>query len=249
MGTSSYVLAGTHKSESLAFASACHGAGRAMSLHKALKHWHGRQVVDDLAARGIIVQSTSSRGIAEEAPPARTRTSPPWSTRPMKRGWRASRPLAAADLRKGIRGQALEKITLLLAGDVMLGRGIDQVMPEPLPPVLYEPWVHGAREYVRLAEKATGAIPAPVDMAYVWGDALAEMSMRASAATLHGCGDLVNDYEGIKPHGRQRSDLGCLYGVTLDRSNGRLVRLEIVNLETAVTRGGSHGPARASTTA
>ena len=70
MGTSSYVLAGTHESESLAFSSACHGAGRAMSRHEALKHWRGRQVVDDLAARGIIVKSATSRGIAEEAPGA-----------------------------------------------------------------------------------------------------------------------------------------------------------------------------------
>ncbi len=70
MGTSSYVMAGTQQSESLAFSSACHGAGRAMSRHEALKHWHGRQVVDDLAARGIIVKSVSSRGIAEEAPGA-----------------------------------------------------------------------------------------------------------------------------------------------------------------------------------
>jgi tRNA-splicing ligase RtcB len=70
MGTGSYVLAGTNESESLAFSSACHGAGRAMSRHEALKHWHGRQVVDDLAARGIVVKSASSRGIAEEAPGA-----------------------------------------------------------------------------------------------------------------------------------------------------------------------------------
>jgi tRNA-splicing ligase RtcB len=70
MGTSSYVLAGVPASKSLAFASACHGAGRAMSRHEASKHWNGRQVVDDLAARGIIVKSASSRGIAEEAPGA-----------------------------------------------------------------------------------------------------------------------------------------------------------------------------------
>lgn len=70
MGTSSYVLAGTQASEALAFSSACHGAGRAMSRHAALSHWHGRQVVDELAARGIIVKSASSRGIAEEAPGA-----------------------------------------------------------------------------------------------------------------------------------------------------------------------------------
>jgi len=70
MGTGSYVLAGTARSESLAFSSACHGAGRAMSRHQAAARWRGRQVVDELAARGIIVRSPSSRGIAEEAPGA-----------------------------------------------------------------------------------------------------------------------------------------------------------------------------------
>src|SRR5512146_2128443 len=70
MGTGSYVLAGTARSESLAFSSACHGAGRAMSRHQALKTWHGREVVDALAARGILIRSPSSRGIAEEAPQA-----------------------------------------------------------------------------------------------------------------------------------------------------------------------------------
>jgi tRNA-splicing ligase RtcB (3'-phosphate/5'-hydroxy nucleic acid ligase) len=70
MGTGSYVLAGTHESEALAFSSACHGAGRSMSRHQALKQWQGRQVVDDLAAQGITVRSPSSRGVAEEAPGA-----------------------------------------------------------------------------------------------------------------------------------------------------------------------------------
>ncbi len=70
MGTASYVLAGTAASESLAFSSACHGAGRRMSRHAALKRWKGRRVVDDLAARGIMIRSRSSRGVAEEAPGA-----------------------------------------------------------------------------------------------------------------------------------------------------------------------------------
>jgi tRNA-splicing ligase RtcB len=70
MGTGSYVLAGTKESEALAFSSACHGAGRAMSRHQALRTWKGRKVVDDLAARGILIKSPSMRGIAEEAPEA-----------------------------------------------------------------------------------------------------------------------------------------------------------------------------------
>jgi tRNA-splicing ligase RtcB len=70
MGTASYILAGTAESERLAFSSSCHGAGRAMSRHAALHRWRGRQVVDELAARGIIVRTPSMRGVAEEAPGA-----------------------------------------------------------------------------------------------------------------------------------------------------------------------------------
>jgi tRNA-splicing ligase RtcB len=70
MGTVSYVLAGTRESEAAAFSSACHGAGRAMSRHQAQRTWRGRAVVDELAARGIVVKSLSMRGIAEEAPQA-----------------------------------------------------------------------------------------------------------------------------------------------------------------------------------
>ncbi len=70
MGTSSYVLAGTEESESRAFSSACHGAGRSMSRHQARKRWHGRQLMDELAAHGIVIRSPSARGVAEEAPGA-----------------------------------------------------------------------------------------------------------------------------------------------------------------------------------
>ncbi|KPJ80151.1 MAG: tRNA-splicing ligase [Gammaproteobacteria bacterium SG8_30] len=70
MGTSSYVLAGTDAGEQLAFSSACHGAGRAMSRHQAARRWKGRSVVEDMAERGIVVKSPSLRGVAEEAPGA-----------------------------------------------------------------------------------------------------------------------------------------------------------------------------------
>ncbi len=70
MGTGSYILAGTSESEERAFSSACHGAGRAMSRHQASRTWRGREVIEALAARGIIVRSPSMRGVAEEAPEA-----------------------------------------------------------------------------------------------------------------------------------------------------------------------------------
>ena len=70
MGTASYILAGTRKSEELAFSSACHGAGRAMSRRQATRRWQGRNVIKELDERGILIRSPSLRGVAEEAPGA-----------------------------------------------------------------------------------------------------------------------------------------------------------------------------------
>ena len=70
MGTASYVLVGTRESMDLAFGSACHGAGRAMSRHAALRRWRAREVIDELAGRGILVRGHSFRDVAEEAPGA-----------------------------------------------------------------------------------------------------------------------------------------------------------------------------------
>jgi tRNA-splicing ligase RtcB len=70
MGTRSYVLVGTNESERLAFSSASHGAGRAMSRHAALRRWRGRKLVDDLATEGVLIRTRSMRGVAEEAPGA-----------------------------------------------------------------------------------------------------------------------------------------------------------------------------------
>jgi len=70
MGTASYVLAGAASSERLALSSACHGAGRGMSRHQASRRWNGRTLIDELAARGVLIRSPSMRGVAEEAPGA-----------------------------------------------------------------------------------------------------------------------------------------------------------------------------------
>lgn len=66
-------------------------------------------------------------------------------------------------------------LTLFLCGDVMTGRGIDQVLPHPNPPQLMEPYVTSALRYVELAERANGPIRKPVDFPYIWGEALAEL--------------------------------------------------------------------------
>ena len=70
MGTASYVLVGTREGMELAFGSACHGAGRSMSRHQALRQWQGRDVGKELGLRGIVIRSPSLRGVAEEAPGA-----------------------------------------------------------------------------------------------------------------------------------------------------------------------------------
>ena len=70
-------------------------------------------------------------------------------------------------------------LTLFLCGDVMLGRGIDQILPRPGDPTLRESVVRDARQYVELAEEVNGQIPRPVDLAWVWGDALPALDAAA----------------------------------------------------------------------
>ena len=74
--------------------------------------------------------------------------------------------------------------TLFLCGDVMTGRGIDQIQPQSCDPALYEPYVRDAREYVALAEAEHGAVPRCVAPAYVWGDALEALARAAPAARI-----------------------------------------------------------------
>ena len=63
-------------------------------------------------------------------------------------------------------------IVIFLCGDVMTGRGIDQILPHPSEPFIPEFYLSDAREYVKLAEQANGSIPASVSFSYIWGDAL-----------------------------------------------------------------------------
>lgn len=66
-------------------------------------------------------------------------------------------------------------IVIFMVGDVMTGRGIDQILPHSSDPILYEDYVTDARRYVQLAERASGPIPRDADFSYVWGDALDEL--------------------------------------------------------------------------
>ncbi len=76
---------------------------------------------------------------------------------------------------------ATERV-IFLCGDVMLGRGVDQILEQPLDPRLHEEWVQDARTYVELAEAVSGPIPRGVGPRYVWGDALAALEEAAPQA-------------------------------------------------------------------
>src|SRR4051812_14878763 len=73
-------------------------------------------------------------------------------------------------------------VTLFLCGDVMLGRGVDQILPHPGDPALLETYIRDARAYAELAEEAHGAIPRPVGFAWPWGEALAVLDEAAPDA-------------------------------------------------------------------
>jgi poly-gamma-glutamate synthesis protein (capsule biosynthesis protein) len=90
-------------------------------------------------------------------------------------------------------------VTLFLCGDVMTGRGIDQILPHPGKPHLYEPYMRSALGYVELAERATGPIHRPVDFSYIWGDALAELDRVRPDARIINLETAVTDAEDAWP--------------------------------------------------
>ncbi|MBB3232828.1 CapA family protein [Halomonas stenophila] len=92
-------------------------------------------------------------------------------------------------------------LSLWLTGDVMTGRGIDQILPHPGDPRLYEGYMDSAEGYVRLAETVHGPIPYPVDFAYVWGDALAELAEHAPDLRLINLETAVTTSEAAEPKG------------------------------------------------
>lgn len=97
-------------------------------------------------------------------------------------GSSAAQPLASPG-RSGP-PDAAAPVTLFLCGDVMLGRGIDQILPHPSDPLLHEDFVKDARGYIALAERVGGPIPRKVAADYVWGEALAQCAARQPDARI-----------------------------------------------------------------
>jgi poly-gamma-glutamate synthesis protein (capsule biosynthesis protein) len=111
--------------------------------------------------------------------------------------------------------------TLFLTGDVMTGRGVDQVMGHPSRPVLYESHVRDARAYVALAEEKNGPIRRPVGDKYVWGAALAELDALAPDVRIINLETSVTTCEDAWPekgiHYRMHPDnVGCLTAARID---------------------------------
>jgi len=91
--------------------------------------------------------------------------------------------------------------TLFLCGDVMTGRGIDQVLPHPSQPGLHEDYVKSAAEYVDLEVQTSGPIPKPVNFSYVWGDAIVELERVRPDARIVNLETSVTTCEDYDPKG------------------------------------------------
>ncbi|MFO7906336.1 MAG: CapA family protein [Planctomycetota bacterium] len=111
--------------------------------------------------------------------------------------------------------------TLFLCGDVMTGRGIDQILGHPTAPGLHEPYVKDARQYVRLAEQTSGRIDRPVSGDYIWGFALETLQEIAPEVRIVNLETAVttsgDSCKGKGIHYRMSpGNLGCLTAAKID---------------------------------
>jgi poly-gamma-glutamate capsule biosynthesis protein CapA/YwtB (metallophosphatase superfamily) len=110
--------------------------------------------------------------------------------------------------------------TIFLCGDVMTGRGVDQILPHPSNPKLHEPYVESSLEYLAMAEKANGAIPRPVDFSYIWGEAAEELDRAAPAARIINLETSITASEDYEPKGinyrMHPANAGCLSAAKID---------------------------------
>jgi poly-gamma-glutamate synthesis protein (capsule biosynthesis protein) len=115
----------------------------------------------------------------------------------------------------------MNTLKILLTGDVMTGRSIDQVLPHPGSPLLYEPHIRDARDYVRLAERVCGPIEHALACEDLWGDALAEMQRLAPDLRIVNLETAVTTCDDAWPdkgiHYRMHpANMGCLTAAGID---------------------------------
>jgi poly-gamma-glutamate synthesis protein (capsule biosynthesis protein) len=111
-------------------------------------------------------------------------------------------------------------LILFLCGDVMTGRGIDQILPHPGKPQLHEPWIRDARDYVRLAERENGPIRQPVEPAYPWGVALAELQRAEVDLRIINLETAITTSDSYRPKGinyrMHPANIDCLKAARVD---------------------------------
>jgi poly-gamma-glutamate capsule biosynthesis protein CapA/YwtB (metallophosphatase superfamily) len=109
---------------------------------------------------------------------------------------------------------------LFLCGDVMTGRGIDQILPCPGDPALHERYVTSALDYVQLAERVSGPIERPVPFGYIWGDLLGELDRSAPDFRIANLETSITARGVPEPKGinyrMHPGNIGCLTAARLD---------------------------------
>jgi poly-gamma-glutamate synthesis protein (capsule biosynthesis protein) len=118
-------------------------------------------------------------------------------------------------------GSRSESVTLFLCGDVMTGRGIDQILLEPSDPRLHESYVTTATKYLELAEAVNGPIPRPAYLSYPWGDALQELERVGPDARIVNLETAVTQSDDYWPHKAVHyrmhpANVGCLTAAKID---------------------------------
>lgn len=143
-------------------------------------------------------------------------------------------------------------VRLFLASDVMTGRAIDQILPNPLPSAIAERGAKSARGYIELAERANGPIPPRVGFDYIWGDALAELEARAPARRIVNLETSVTTYSGRWPkeinYRMHPRNVGCLRAAKIDCcsvANNHLLDFSTAGLQETLATLGTAGIAHA----
>ncbi len=122
---------------------------------------------------------------------------------------------------EGMMSPSDNSITLFICGDVMTGRGIDQILPRPGDPILHESYMKSAKGYVEIAVRTNGPISQPVGSSYIWGDALAELERVAPDLRIINLETSItksDDYwKGKEVHYRMNPEnIGCLTAAKID---------------------------------
>jgi poly-gamma-glutamate capsule biosynthesis protein CapA/YwtB (metallophosphatase superfamily) len=117
------------------------------------------------------------------------------------RGAKAWPRRSDADQRLPTMMPSAQCVRVFLCGDVMSGRGIDQILPRPCPPQLHEGYLGSATEYVELAERKSGPIPRAVPPDYIWGAALDELNRARPALRIVNLETSITHSEDYVPKG------------------------------------------------